>query len=263
VGINQKKASKVLRLPFRSSGKILPPVQLSRMDFRMTLDVTKIKALCFDVDGTLRDTDDLYVAKLERHLKPLGRLLGDHHLNRTIRRFVMTLDTPINAVYTMLDWLHLDGAMIGALEKMQEFQLRKSRAELPMIPGTRESLDKLAEKFPLSVVSARGAKGTMEFLDRHQIADRFICIASGQTTPHTKPWPDPVLWCAEQMGVLPENCLMIGDTTVDIRAGLSASAQSVGVLSGFGDQKELARAGANLIVENVAALTKIIHNTGA
>lgn len=229
----------------------------------MPLDVSKIKALCFDVDGTLRDTDDVYAAKLERRLKPISRLVPNPRLKHWIRRFVMTLDTPINAVYTMLDWLHLDGAMIGALEKVQDIHLRKPKAELPMVPGTRESLDKLAGKFPLSVVSARGEKGTMEFLNHHQLADQFVCIASGQTTRHTKPWPDPVLWCAEQMGIPPENCLMIGDTTVDIRAGLAASAQAVGVLSGFGDQKELLRAGANLIVENVAVLTKLLHNTEA
>jgi phosphoglycolate phosphatase-like HAD superfamily hydrolase len=115
----------------------------------------------------------------------------------------------------------------------------------------------------MAIVSARGEKGTMEFLQHHQLTDKFVCIASGQTTPHTKPWPDPILWSARQMGIPPDNCLMIGDTTVDIRAGRNAAAQTIGVLSGFGDRNELSRAGANLIVENVAELTKILHNNGA
>jgi len=226
----------------------------------MALEFSKIKALCFDVDGTLRDTDDQYVLKLARIFTPLSRLLPDLDRNRFARRIVMTLDTPINAAYTMLDWLHLDATMIRILERMQDFQLRKSKASLPLIPGTRESLDLLGQYFPMAIVSARGEKGTMEFLHHHQLVNNFKCIASGQTTIHTKPWPDPILWSAQQMGVPPENCLMIGDTTVDIRAGLAASAQTVGVLSGFGDHRELSRAGANLIVENVAALAKIIHN---
>lgn len=229
----------------------------------MPLDLSKIKALCFDVDGTLRDTDDQYVAKLEQLLKPFGKIFPNQDIHKSARRVVMTLDTPINAVYTILDWLNLDAAMIGLLEKMQDFQLRKSKASLPLIPGTRESLELLGGKYSMAIVSARGEKGTMEFLEHHRLADKFICIASGQTTLHTKPWPDPVLWSAEQMGVSPENCLMIGDTTVDIRAGKSASTQTVGVLSGFGDPNELSRAGADLIVESVAALTKIIHNSVA
>jgi phosphoglycolate phosphatase-like HAD superfamily hydrolase len=108
------------------------------------------------------------------------------------------------------------------------------------------------------VVSARGEAGTMAFLEYHNLTGHFECVASGQTTVHTKPWPDPVLWCAEQIGVPPESCLMIGDTTVDIRAGKAAGGQSVGVLSGFGDHKELRRAGADLIVDDVAALTRIL-----
>jgi HAD superfamily hydrolase (TIGR01549 family) len=228
----------------------------------MQLDVSKIKALCFDVDGTLRDTDDLYVSKLSSRLRPFHWMIPNRDVEKFARRIVMTLDTPINAVYTLLDWLHLDGAMIGTLEKFQDFQLRKPKKSLPLIPGTQESLTLLEKRYPLSIVSARGEKGTMEFLQHHQLTELFVCIASGQTTTHTKPWPDPILWCAEQMGVRPEECLMIGDTTVDIRAGKSASAQTVGVLSGFGDQKELTRVGADLIVKNVADLTKIIHNTG-
>lgn len=228
----------------------------------MDLDSTKIKALCFDVDGTLRDTDDQYVAKLAGWLKPFRPLIPNRDVEKFARRVVMTLDTPINAVYTLLDWLHLDGAMIGMLEKLQDFQLRKPKKSLPLIPGTRESLALLGQTYPLSIVSARGEKGTLEFLKHHQLTELFVCIASGQTTLHTKPWPDPILWCADQMGVRPEECLMIGDTTVDIRAGRAASAQTVGVLSGFGDHKELTRAGADLIVKNVADLTKVIHNTG-
>ena len=60
------------------------------------------------------------------------------------------------------------------------------------------------------------------------------------------------------MGVSPENCLMIGDTTVDILAGKRAGAQTVGVLSGFGEEKELIEKGADLIIDSVADLPKIL-----
>ena len=170
----------------------------------------------------------------------------------------MTLDTPINAVYTMLDWAGLDAPVIRLLEKMNELELRKSKASLPLIPGAKAALESLSQKFPLAVVSARGAQGTQEFLDYHNLNGLFKCVASGQTTPHTKPWPDPILWSAQQMGVPPDSCLMIGDTTVDIRAGRAANCQTVGVLSGFGDKRELTRAGADLLLDSVADLENIL-----
>jgi phosphoglycolate phosphatase-like HAD superfamily hydrolase len=226
----------------------------------MPLDLTRIQALCFDVDGTLRDTDDQYEDKLVRLFTPIYRLSPKKDVRKAARRVVMFLDTPLNAVYTFLDWLHLDATVIGLLEKINDLKLLPSKANLPLIPGTRASLDLLVEKYPMAVVSARGKGGTDEFLAYQGLTDHFECIASGQTTTHTKPWPDPVLWAAEKMKIAPENCLMIGDTTVDIRSGKTAGAQTVGVLSGFGDRKELLRAGADLIVDDVAALTKILKN---
>lgn len=226
----------------------------------MPLDLTRIQALCFDVDGTLRDTDDQYEEKLVRLFTPFYRLSPKKDIRKAARRVVMFLDTPLNVVYTFLDWLHLDATVISLLEKLNELKLRPSKADLPLIPGTRASLDLLVKKYPMAVVSARGKGGTDEFLAHQGLTDHFVCIASGQTTTHTKPWPDPVLWAAEKMNIAPENCLMIGDTTVDIRSGKAAGAQTVGVLSGFGDRKELLRAGADLIVEDVAALTKILQN---
>ncbi|MCB2178634.1 HAD family hydrolase [bacterium] len=224
----------------------------------MALNFEKIQALCFDVDGTLVDTDEHYVARLSRILGPVYKLAPRRDVNKAARRITMMLDTPMNLVYTLLDWMHLDAPLMALLEKVQLREMRKVKPPHPLIPGTQEALDLLKPHFPLSVVTARGQGATDKFLNYHQLTAYFVCIAHGQTTRHTKPWPDPVLWAAEKMGISPENCLMIGDTTVDIRAGKAAGAQTVGVLSGFGDAKELSRAGADLVVEDVYSLTEIL-----
>ena len=67
-----------------------------------------------------------------------------------------------------------------------------------------------------------------------------------------------MVWAARQMGLEPQECVMIGDTTVDIRAGKAAGAQTVGVLCGFGDEKELRRAGADLILPSTADLAQVL-----
>jgi len=78
------------------------------------------------------------------------------------------------------------------------------------------------------------------------------------TAEHTKPFPDPILYAAHRMGVSPEACLMIGDTNVDIRAGKAAGAQTVGVLCGFGEERELRRRGADLILEFTAQVAHVL-----
>ena len=218
----------------------------------------KSQAICFDVDGTLRDTDEPYVTRFNKLLSPIRRLLPRQDAGKAARRIIMTLDTPTNAIYTVLDWLTLDDELVRLMDWMQRFHLRKDKPDLPLIEGTIECLEQLAPHFQLAVVSARGEKGTHQFLEQWQLHRFFGFVAHGQTSPHTKPWPDPVLWAAEQLDVNPEECLMVGDTTVDIRAGRAAGAQTIGVLSGFGDQKELARVKADLIIPSVADLPQLL-----
>jgi len=86
----------------------------------------------------------------------------------------------------------------------------------------------------------------------------FKLVVSAQTAPHTKPYPDPVLLAAKTLGLPPENCVMVGDTTVDILAGKRAGAQAIGVLCGFGERAELEQCGADLILEQTADLARVV-----
>ena len=131
---------------------------------------------------------------------------------------------------------------------------RPKKAKFWIIPGTRSMLAGLGSQLPLSIVSARSRLGTEAFLEQFDLSSRFIAVATSQTCRHTKPFPDPVLWAAEKMGVSAANCLMVGDTVVDIRAGRAAGAQTVGVLCGFGTRKELERAGADIILRKTSDL---------
>jgi phosphoglycolate phosphatase-like HAD superfamily hydrolase len=110
----------------------------------------------------------------------------------------------------------------------------------------------------MAVVSARDEDGTRAFLDHFNLTRHFDVIVTALSAEHTKPYPDPIIYAAQKMGVAPEACLMIGDTTVDMRAGKSAGAQAVGVLCGFGEQEELTRKGADLILKSTAELMGVL-----
>ena len=120
-------------------------------------------------------------------------------------------------------------------------------------------LESLSKRYPLAVVSARDTLSTMEFLNQFDLAPYFKCIATDQTCEHTKPFADPILWAAREMDVAPEACLMVGDTTVDMRAGKAAGAQIVGVLCGFGEQDELREYGADMILSMTAELVQVLE----
>jgi HAD superfamily hydrolase (TIGR01509 family) len=223
----------------------------------MPLELERIRAICFDVDGTLSDTDDRWVARLEQALRPLAWAFPQRDVRPFARGLLMELESPGNWVYEMLDRINLDdeaGRLLNFLSRR-----RKERVNaFWLVPGVDKLLAGLHPHWPLAVVSARGELSTLAFLDQFSLRPYFHTVATALTCTHTKPFADPIVWAAAQMGVDPQACLMVGDTTVDIRAGKAAGAQTIGVLCGFGARRELERAGADLIVSSTADLSEIL-----
>ena len=219
----------------------------------MPLDIPRIKALCFDVDGTLSDTDDLYTNAFARFL-PRFLFRDPAH---TARRLVMWIEAPGNALLGMADTLGLDHKMVALLDWMSRHRQVPTKRYL-LVPGVDVLLERLKGRYPMSIISAREEKSTLRFLDQFDLLKYFDVVVTGLSTIHTKPYPHPIIFAAQKMGVKPEECLMIGDTTVDMRAGKAADAQTVGVLCGFGEKDELLKMGADLILNSTSELADAI-----
>ncbi|MBL8061991.1 MAG: HAD family hydrolase [Anaerolineales bacterium] len=219
----------------------------------MPINPRKVQALCFDVDGTLSDTDDLYAQKVSKYLPHF--LFKDP--NHTARRLVMWIESPGNALLGLADRLGLDDEMVAVINWLSRHRKHSDKKFL-LVPGVDEMLKQLHRRYPMSVVSARDERGTLAFLEQYDLRKYFDIVITGLSAEHTKPYPDPILLAAKKMNVAPENCLMIGDTTVDIRAGKAAGAQTVGVLCGFGEEPELRKMGADEIIENTTKLLEIL-----
>lgn len=224
----------------------------------MGLDIERIKAICFDVDGTLSDTDDSMVQKLTTSLRKVFFWIPPWKVKKAARKLVMFAESPANAVYRLMDWMHIDPLIAYLFNKISKNSKGSRRKHYWIIRGTDHMLKALAEHYPLSVVSARDGHTTEQFLTQFQLVEMFQAIVTAQTCTYTKPYPHPMLHASELMGVAPENCLMVGDTVVDILAGKRAGMQTLGVLCGFGTENELRRAGADSIVETTTSLTHLL-----
>ena len=236
----------------------------------MALDLSRIRALCFDVDGTLADTDDHLVAQLAGLIDAVPGVSG-RRAERIGRQIVMGLETPVHGAYAMLDQLGLDVPLtrlrmrLKAAKRRQEdpAHTRNPEAidEVPheMVAGVQEMLHKLARHYPMVTISTGMAARVERFLHHYGVRELFTEVIGAQTTQRMKPHPEPLFHAARKMGVDPAQCLMIGDTTIDIRTGVSAGAQTVGVLCGFGMQRELKEAGADLILRTTSDLLAVLR----
>jgi N-acetyl-D-muramate 6-phosphate phosphatase len=176
---------------------------------------------------------------------------------RVARRFVMLIEAPGNAMLGFADTLGLDDEMVAVIDWISR-RRKKAWKKYLLVPGVDEMLVRLKGHYPMAVVSARDEETILAFLEYFGLTQYFDVIITGLSAEHTKPYPDPVLLAAHKLGLPPEKCLMIGDTTVDIRAGKSAGAQTVGVLCGFGEEAELKKFGADEILSATPKLVDVL-----
>lgn len=222
------------------------------------LDPTRIRAILFDMDGTLADTDDDAIAKIARLIRPAHFLFPGRDPTRVLRWGLMQAETPLNWLMTVPDQLNLDESLAGLIDRLNRLRGHGAPAHFLLIDGVRPMLDSLAGRYPLALVTSRGYRSVEPFLDQFELHPYFKVVVSALTAERIKPHPAPVLKAADLLGVPAVNCVMVGDTTVDIHAGRRAGAQTVGVLCGFGERDELEQAGAHAILDRTAQLGELL-----
>jgi predicted PurR-regulated permease PerM/phosphoglycolate phosphatase-like HAD superfamily hydrolase len=216
----------------------------------------EIDAIFFDLDGTLIETDDEAVASLARRLQPVRRLLPKQDPARTARRILMATEGPANSVLTFLNRIGLDDTVLDLGDRLRSLRGLYTPLNFRPVDNVGETLQDLSHRYHLAIVTTRSRSHAELFLRQQQLSALFKVIVGREDTWRIKPHPSPVLHAAEQLDVSVERCLMVGDTTADIWAARSAGARSAGVLCGFGEEDELERAGADLILETTSQLNR-------
>lgn len=212
-----------------------------------------IKAILFDLDGTLMDTDDQAVASLARYLTPLSSLFPMSPLHLA-RRMVMWAEAPGNALMTLFDLLGLDDNVFAIGDTLRSWRGLYSGSNFPLIPGAGRTLRALSHNYRLAIVTTRGRRDAEAFLTQHGLSDLFELVVTRENTRRLKPHPEPILFAARSLSIPAGQCVMVGDTTADVRSARAAGAWVVATLTGFGERDELERAGAHVVLESVAVM---------
>jgi len=219
------------------------------------LDKTKIKSIIFDVDGTLRDTDNEMVRGIELFLLKFEFFILSKNAQTAARSIVMNIENPAQFILHYADkwgWdTFIHQVIQGIRWLLKPFMNNRN---FQTIEGIKPMIVELAKHYPLAIASAGNEQTLRAFLAHADIAQYFVCVATALTCRHTKPFADPVVWA----GVEVENCIMVGDTTVDMLAGKNAKTQTVAVLCGFGEREELEALKPNVILSTTADLTAIL-----
>jgi len=214
----------------------------------------EIDAILFDLDGTLIETDDEAVETLSQRLRVVKWFLPGRDPTRAARRILAACEVPASRVLGLLDRVGLDDDLLDVGDRLRQMRGVHTVLNFRPVDGVGETLRDLHRRYHLAIVTTRSHREAEAFLSQQELTDLIRVVVGRDDTWRIKPHPSPVRHAAEQLGVPVERCLMVGDTTVDVKAAQAAGAWSAGVLCGFGDQGELERDGADLILKTTCDL---------
>jgi phosphoglycolate phosphatase len=195
-----------------------------------TTDVSPIRAVLFDLDGTLVDSaEDLKEA--------VNRLLGQRGLRAVTRDEVTTMigDGALKLVERALAATESDPALAPELlPRFLELYEGNAAMHTRAFPGAQEVLLTLKQRrISLGLVTNKPAAATAEILKALGLAPFFGAVVGGDTLPERKPSPAPLFHAARQLRVRPPETLMVGDNHHDVRAARAAGMRVAAVTYGY------------------------------
>jgi beta-phosphoglucomutase len=183
-----------------------------------------IKAIIFDLDGTLVDSEpfNVEIEKLQFRLNELSISEEEHRKYLGISSDVMWRDIAQRHNLTLpVDEL-IEQNRTECIRFFSELN------EIPIMPGIIDLLEKLRTKnYPLAVASSSFPEIIHIILEKAGLSNYFQVIVSSQEAGKSKPEPDIFLLAAKLLGVNPVDCLVVEDSANGINAAHAAEMSCV------------------------------------
>lgn len=215
-----------------------------------------VDAVLFDLDGTLIDSaPDLGAAadqmRVERGMPSLPQEAYRPHAGAGARGML--------GVAFGLGPEHADFAQLRE-EFFTNYERRMTQTTYAF-DGVQSLIADLEQRaIPWGVVTNKSARFTGPLTRAMPLFANSAAIISGDTTPHAKPHPEPLLEAARRIGVAPERCVYVGDDERDIVAGLAAGMRTVAATYGYlGAKTDTQSWGAHAQIQSPLALLKLLE----
>jgi phosphoglycolate phosphatase len=209
-------------------------------------------ALIFDLDGTLVESLPGIAASLNRALALHG-LPG--HSHAAVRGFIGDgAKTLVTRALTGLSRLDLVDSVLASFAADYAISWPSGTA---VYPGILELLEKLGSRgIRLAVLSNKPHPFTVEIVEKLFPENTFSAILGNREGLAHKPDPTGALEIACALGLAAENCILIGDSTMDLDTANNAGMESIAVTWGYHDRARLAYA--DRIAGSIPELAKIL-----
>jgi HAD superfamily hydrolase (TIGR01509 family) len=208
-----------------------------------------IEAVVFDLDGVLLDTEQVWDEAREQLAKERGGRWHDR-----AQRDMMGMSSR--------EWSRYMHETIGLPEPPEQInaevvrRLTSSyREHLPVIPGAREAVERLAARWPLGLASSSNRELIDLALELLGVEDRFQATVSSEEVARGKPAPDVYLEAARRLGVDPTAAAAIEDSHNGILSAKAAGMRVIAIPNLHFPPDERALEQADVVLDSPAGLT--------
>lgn len=216
----------------------------------------EVRGVLFDLDGTVLDTRELLLTTFRFAVREvLGKDLPDEQL---LAKVGQPLDTQM--------WDFTEDATVHAelCRVYREHNARVHDGLVKMFPGTREALMHLkAAGLPLGIVTSK----------RHALASRglacfgleqcFDFLIGSDDWPEHKPDPGPVRHGCDLLGLSPDDCVYVGDSPFDMRAGNDAGCVTIAALWGMFPESVLRGECPDLVCDSITEMSGLLTSSSS
>jgi pyrophosphatase PpaX len=224
-----------------------------------TLAARKIKAVIFDLDQTLIDSLQAFTEAFNRGIKPFG-------LDPVGKEMVASFLDNGWRMDKMLSEAFPSVFLEEEIRKLCQHEIRKAYLELEpkkviLKSGVERTLRSLREKgVKIGIVTGRITKGDGKWLELRRLKiDQYIDAMVTAAEAPAKPAPDGLIFCAKALGLLAEECVYVGDSRLDIKAGKEAGLLTAGIVTGVAGEESLIKERPDFILGEVSELLNYLN----
>ncbi len=214
-----------------------------------TARISSVRAVLFDLDGTLIDTVALIRTSMRHATEAvLGVSLSDAELMRNV-------GIPLVQQMRLFSEGHAD-------ELVTAYRAHNAEIHDELIaayPGVEEALESLvSDGIPLGIVTSKSRAVACRGIDYFGLGRFFeVVVCSDDVTQH-KPDPHPLRVAARELGLPIEVCMYVGDSPHDMTAAIRAGAVSVAALWGAFAREAVLEPGPEFVLASIGELSDLL-----
>ena len=188
-----------------------------------------VRAVLFDLDGTFADT-----------AADLAYALNCMRASRALHPVAMDVTRPVTSMGARgllgvgFDVLPGHADYTAMREEFLQIYAQNLCRETCLFPGMSAVIEALQKReLRWGIVTNKAERFARPLLDLLGVIQSAACIIGGDTTPHLKPHPAPLLAACTAMSLAPSECVYVGDDRRDVEAGQAAGMKTVAVRYGY------------------------------